>query len=393
MKKLALAILPVILFSCTNKSGNSSNKEIPISYRQYTYLLDTIADIYVYEELRNVSEVILNEEGEVKSAVQTNFSFKNMEGSKEESINIYSPIVHWSYLHQSEQDSITSLIKYYKKSLKDTLLKDGEYAFQYDKNSRLILFAQAYASSSPPFLIFDFQYDQQGRWTQITKHFREERSGHFSSEITIREFPENNKPLDKIYTTYMTVNGESLIDKGVKTIVDYYVLLKKAAIFVPDNDGGKFDVPNGYFEYSDDGTGAGEATSQIALFKTNEGKDLLAINGYYMDPGSSYPITSGHPPTFYSFDNKSFTELANIFPDVNINLFFDRDTGSVEGIPFYFTLPQKGTSIQCNFGIPINFLRENYNNYKELCDTYSGIKRTSFTLEFDRIIPGFYVKN
>jgi hypothetical protein len=392
MKKLVLSILTLVFFSCTNKPGNTSNKETPISYRQYTYLLDTIANTYVYEELKNLSEVILNEEGEVKSAVQTSFSFENQDGKKEESISIYSPIVHWSYLHQTEQDSISMLIKYYKKELTDTLIKDGEYTFQYDKNYRMILFTQAYPSN-PPFVIIAFQYDQQGRWTQITKQFREERSGHFSSEITIREFPENNKPLDKIYTTYMTVNGESLIDKGVKTIVDYYVLLKKAAIFVPDNDGGKFDVSNGYFEYSDDGTGAGVATSQIALFKTNEGKDLLAINGYYMDPGGSFPTTSGRPPRFYLYENKTFTEQTSVFPDVNLNLFFDRDTGTVEGVPFYFTLPQKGTSIQCNFGLPINFLRENYNNYKEVCDTYSGIKRTSFTLEFDRVIPGFYVKN
>ena len=391
MKNLVLTIFTLVFFSCTNKSGNSSNRETPISFRQVTYLIDTIADVYVFEELKNISEVYLNEEGQVTSAVQTKFSFQNQDGNEEESGNIHSPTVHFSYIFQTEHDSITSLIKFFNKAFRDTLIKDGENTFQYDKNSRLISFSQGYPMS-PPNLKIDFEYDQQGRWTKITKLFQEERSGHFSYEITRREYPDKEKPISEINPVYLKVDGENLSEKGARTIVDYYVLLRKAAIFVPDNDGGMFDVPNGYFEYSDDGTGAGEATSQIALFKTNEGKDLLAINGYYMDPGGSFTTTSGRPPRFYLYENKTFTEQTSVFPDVNLNLFFDRDTGSVEEVPFYYILPQQGTSIQCNFGLPIGFLRENYNEYKEVCDKYSDLKRTSITLEFDRVIPGFHVE-
>jgi hypothetical protein len=394
MKNPALALLPLILFSCTGKPKNSANNGIPKSFQQITYLLDTIADKYVINELKNISDVSLNEEGEIKSAVQTSFSFKNQEGSKEESIKFYSPILCWSF----SGDSIPILLKYYKQALTDTLLKDGEYTFQYDKNSRLISFSQAYQSDRPV-VIIDFLYDLHGQWTQITKHFREERSDHITYEITKREIQYNDKPVKSINPTYLTVNGENIFKKKKRSIVDYYVLLQKAAIFIPDNKRGMFDVPNGFFEYEDEGTGAGVWTGQLDLFRTKDGKDILAISGFYNEP-IAYPNTSGTQPNFYLFEPNAFTEISNIFPEVNIQMFFDSDyTGSVEGISTYFTLPRKGLSIQYNVNNLGNFCKlldsknDNYNRYKEICDRYSNIKRTSIDIAFDPVSGTFKIKN
>lgn len=61
MKKIALIILPVILFSCTN----DANKIKPKAYQQITYWLDTIADNHVFKELRNITVVKLNDDGEI----------------------------------------------------------------------------------------------------------------------------------------------------------------------------------------------------------------------------------------------------------------------------------------------------------------------------------------
>lgn len=414
MKTLALAILPLILFSCTNKSSNSANKVIPESFqditylrdtsanevipitpmipksfRQITYLLDTIANNYVFKTLMNISDVSLNEEGEIKSAIQTNFSFENQDGSKEESINIYSPILFWSFLG----DSIPILLKYYQQSLTDTLIKDGYYSFQYNKNSRLISFSKAYQGGAP-FVIIDFLYDLHGQWIQITKRFRDERSGHSYFEITKREIQYNDEPIKSINLTYLTVNGENIFNKTLG-IVEYYVLLGKAGIFSPEGNEGIFDEPNGFFENEDEGTGAGVYTFQICGWRTSDGRDILGLNGFFNDPGSSFPTISGDPPKFYLFENKSFTEfeLTNIFPDVKANLFFDSDTVSIEGIPTYFTLPREGESVQYNLGVPLDFLRENYKDYKEVCDMYSNVKRTSIDIAFDRILGTFHVNN
>jgi hypothetical protein len=412
MKKTVLSIILLILFSCNNKSKKSANEVIPESfqeitylrdssanevipitpmipksYKQITYLLDTIANNYVFKTLMNISDVSLNEEGEIKSAIQTNFSFKNQDGIKEESINIYSPILFWSFLG----DSIPILLEYFQQSLTDTLIKDGSYSFQYNKNSLLISFSEAYQGSAPT-VIIDFLYDLHGQWIQIAKRFRDERSGHSYFEITKREIQYNDEPIKSINLIYMTVNGNDIFNNS-RGIVEYYVLLQKAGIWGPENGGGFFDESNGFFECEDEGTGAGVYTSQILGWRTSDGRDILGINGFNMDPGSSFPTTYGDYPTFYLFENKSFTKLTNIFPEVKANLFFDSDTGSIEGIPTYFTLQREGAYIRYNLGVPIDFLREDYNKYKEICDKYSNIKRTSINMDFDHIIGSFHVSN
>jgi hypothetical protein len=387
MKTLALAIVPLVLLSCTNRSNNSASNGIPKGYQQVTYLIDTIADKYEFKEILNISDVIFNNAGEVKSAVQTNFSFKNQEGEKSKSTSIYSPIQNWSF----SGDSIPILQKYSILVHTDTLIKDDIYSFRYDKDSRLISFTQAYQPESP-IASFDFFYDLNGQWTQVTKRFRDERSGHSYYEITKREFRYTNKTIKSINPIYLTVNGVNIftVPRG---IVEYYVLLGKAGLFSSEGNNGVFDEPNSFFENEDEGTGAGVFTSQLCGWKTNDGKDIIGINGFFRDPGSSFPITNGNPPKFYLFENKSFTELTNIFPEVKPNLFFDSDTGSAEGIITYFTLPRIGETIQYNLGIPIDFLRKTYNDYKEMCDKYSNIKRTSINIAFENITGTFRVSN
>lgn len=390
MKKLAVVTLLLILFSYANGSNNSASKVSPKSFQQITYLLDTIADKYVYKELQSITDVSLNEKGEIISANQTRFSYNNQDGIAENTKDIYSPQLFW---YGSEFESIYN--KYTEQTLTDTLIKDGEYTFQYDKNSRLISFTQ-----HDIWYQIHFIYDQHGQWTQTKEHLIEERSGHITYKITEREIQYGAEPIKSVNPTYLTVNGENLFEKKKRSIVDYYVLLQKAAIFIPDNRGGMFDVPNGFFEYEDEGTGGGVSTGQLAIFRTKDGKDILAVNAFSVE-NIGYPCTSGIHPKFYLFGNNLFTEIPNIFPEVNIQMFYDSGyTGSVEGILTYFTLPREGLSIQYNiskglrdFCKELDSKNDHFNDYKEICDRYFNVKRTSIDIAFDIISGTFNIKN
>ena len=289
MKNIVLVILPLILFSCAN---NSEKGPSPKSFQQITYGLDTLADKYAYKTLWNITEVILNDDGEITTAVQTNFSIKNQNGLVDSSKNIYSTELYW-WFGAPEIDPIFK--KYYEQTFTDSVLTDGDYTFQYDINSRLISHIFNYYGELE--IRTDFIYDQYGQWTQITKQFHDFIGRTYSYEITERTIRYDSEPFKPVTQDYLTVNGVNLFTKEKKTIVDYYMLLKRNGIFQPQNDGGTFDVSNGYFEYEDEGTGAGIFTGQIVLFKTLEGKDILAINGYLAEY-EAYARLSGDPPNF-----------------------------------------------------------------------------------------------
>ncbi|MCK4921051.1 MAG: hypothetical protein KAS71_08395 [Bacteroidales bacterium] len=389
MKKIALMILPVILFSCTN----DAYKITPKAYQQITYLIDTLAENHVLKELRNITEVKLNDDGELESAVQTNFSYENQEGISENVEEVYSPDLFWLSSYQSDLSPIYK--KYAEQELTDTLIIDGKYTFQYNEKSQLISFTDdGYWNQ------IHFIYDQHGQWIQATVHILEERSGHITYKITKRKIQYNDDPIKSIKQPYLTINGVDILKKENRSIADYYVLLKKTEVFIPGNDGGTFDVANGFFEYEDEGTGGGNYTGQLALFKTNDGKDIIAINGFYGD-ALAYYQTGGSHPKFYLFENNLFSEIPNIFPEVNIQMFFDSDyNGSVEEISSYFSLPKKGLSIQYkidegleNFCEKLDNTNDNYDHNKEICDRYSNVKRTSIDITFDKLTGTFKIKN
>ena len=178
-----------------------------------------------------------------------------------------------------------------------------------------------------------------------------------------------------------------------RKFLSFYVLLGKAGIFNPECNVGVFNESNGFFENEDEGTGAGVFTSQICGWRTNDNRDIIGINGFYNDHGGSFSTIIGNLPKFYLFENNSFTELTNTFPDVKANLFFDCDTCSIEGIPTYYTFPKDSGNVRFNLGLPLDYLRKDYDTYKEICDKYSNIKRISIDIAFDPIIGSFHVSN
>ncbi|MDH5367302.1 MAG: hypothetical protein OEW67_09965 [Cyclobacteriaceae bacterium] len=407
---LLLCVLSLLFYSCTQKpasvgeTGNSehgtnpksiqqrifTNGVNPKSFRQITFTIDTLVANYVVKELKNVSDVTLNEEGEIASATQTNYSFENQEGIVENTKEIYSPESHWLFGDQSEYEPIFN--KYYHQPFSDTLIAENEYTFQYNNNNQLILIKGSWGFQ------MDFNYDQHGQWIEITKHFSDERSGHVTYEITKRKIHYDENPLNSLNPTYLSINGENIFEKKKKSIVDYYILANKAAIFSPDR--GEFDIPNGYFEYEDEGTGAGVYTGQLVMFKTNDEKDIIAINGFYGEAISYYTI-SGDRPKFYIFENNSFTEAVDLFPELNSKIFFEKGfTGEVEGINTFFTLPQKGLSIKYlvdpnleQFCDEMNTNHDLYDMYKGICENYSNLKRTSIDITFDKNSGTFIIQD
>ncbi|MFC2090599.1 hypothetical protein ACFLT1_07445 [Bacteroidota bacterium] len=390
MKKLALTFLPFILLSCANKSDNTETGLSPKGFIQTTYLLDTLAENQVFQELKNITEVKLTRNGEVESVVQTMFSFEHQDGIIADGNEIYSP----DSFFKSELSSIYE--KYDEQGLADTIIIDGRYTYEYDEKSQLISFREKGGWNEIHFI-----YDQHGQWTQSTLNILEERSGHISYEITKREFQYNDKSIISVTPPYLTVNDVDIFKKEKKSIVDYYILLRKAGIFNPGNYGGSFDASNGFFEFQDEGTGAGLYTGQLALFRTNDGNDIIAISGYSQEAWIEYYLSAnGDRPNFYLFKNNLFTELTEIFPEVNKQLFLDEnDTISLEQITTYFTLPQKGLAIRYNvddglgvFCDKLEIINDAPAYYVDICRWYSSLSKTYINIEFDKVSGTFNIK-
>ena len=383
MKKLLIAIIPLILFSCNNKPRNFADNGTPKSFQQVTYVIDTLVGSYEIKELKNITNVILNEKGEIKSAIQTNFSFEKKDGDKKESLNIYLPMTCWSF----SSDSLPILQKYFNQAHKDTLIEDGEYTFRYDTNSRLIE-VTGYSA------VMTILYDNKGFWTQVTKRFIDERYGSSTYEITKREIQFDNESIKPVDPTYLTINGENIFSKEKKDCADYVVLMIKAGIVSLSDY--HLSISDTYMEYEDEGTGAGTATIQLRLWTTNDGKDIIVTNAYSKEPGLNWITIEGNTPRFLTFVNNSFTEIPSIFPNnqLSTKLFYNTNyEGEVAKAPTYFVLPVDGDIITYNLGVPIEFLREYYHDFKDSSDINDVIQRTSVDITFDSEKGTFYVDN
>lgn len=379
----------MILLSCANHSEKVSH---PKSFQQITYILDTIADKYVYRELEMASDVSLDENGDIKAISQTRFSFEHPGGIADKGMELYSPESFWDAFYEVETDTLFK--KYSEDVFTDTLIIHGDYTFQYNNNSQLT-FMSTYEYQ------LHFDYDENGEWIQISQAFPDIRSDHVTYRITSRVIQYIDQTVEAINMTYLTSDGEDIFTRQNKTIADYYVLSRKAGIFNPDNGSGTFDLKNAYFEYQDEGTGGGVFTGQLRVFKDNNAKEILAINGYY-DEAGTYFTTSGTTPEFYLLDNKMFTEVSDIFPQVNTQMFYDRETiDSTEGITTFFTLPQEGLTIGYNVSTGLGTFCNNLNSgsvsnpedYQDICQRYSMLKRTTIGFEFDPVTGTFKITN
>jgi hypothetical protein len=240
-----------------------------------------------------------------------------------------------------------------------------------------------------------------GEATDIQIGIMDERSREFSWFFVTRNFQED-LPVPQ---TFLSINGENPLKKDRKNIVDYYVLATTSDIFQPEHSGGQFDVPNGYFEISDEGTGAGTYISQLVLFRKNDGTDYLAIASRSVEPVDYIWVSSPGPPSFYTFNGSSFDEVEGLLPELESGIFFPDSLETVSA-QTYYVLPQKGLSISYNLNYdPVmdycenrlddledNMSPEDFAAKKKQCEVFGNLEKTQIELAFNKELGRFDMK-
>ncbi len=147
-----------------------------------------------------------------------------------------------------------------------------------------------------------------------------------------------------------------------KTIIDYYRLLDQSRLsgskftFYRDKGGWRVkspitdtalkpvvDVPGGYIQVSDPGTGGGTYTQEAALFITRSGAAYLGVNETTFN--GAYFERAIH---FYRYDGRKLVPDDSVLPAVEARLFFKRGynvSPVVSKVRIEYSLPRKGTTV------------------------------------------------
>ncbi len=222
------------------------------------------------------------------------------------------------------------------------------------------------------------------------------------SEKIISERPDIQK--NKTESNIDTVKKQKQVEKKLN-IADYFNLLKNADLIdVPcklQKESNKWmckskkdeagfvnecettvDIKNGYVKIEDSGTGGGFLITETALFKTAEKKDIIAVNKYFAD---GILQMSSHKPKFYRFSDEHFSEIADIFPEINANVFFYKPYDlKNELIGAYFELPRYGTEIK--YCLDTNFAAKREPEFQK------NIKTFEISFSFDKNRGKFFFK-
>jgi hypothetical protein len=200
-----------------------------------------------------------------------------------------------------------------------------------------------------------------------------------------------------LYLTY--------IKRKDKTIVDYYkdlpayfffdkdfknlkyTLNQKKGIWVSQSlEGHEFfpivNVKKGYIKINDEGTGGGNVSFELFLFKKSNGQPIIVITKGGFD-GFYYDSTT----RFYTLENNIWIEAKNIFPKFGISQFLkDYDTLVFKNDSLFE--PNLSLLIQLN---PNNFtatLSPNFDKYNFLIDYHlNTLTQKPFTDEaYDKLV-------
>ncbi len=138
-----------------------------------------------------------------------------------------------------------------------------------------------------------------------------------------------------------------------------FVITKKGKGFVADAGTGPVKVTvddvNGFLEIVDNGTGGGSVKYQLAIFKDDKGKEVLAVNHYYFGD-----MTSTGALKFFRVstklvnvtDDKSVVSDWTVFTDKAIEDAGDFSDKIADVPPYtYYELPRKGKTIILHYGI------------------------------------------
>jgi len=109
------------------------------------------------------------------------------------------------------------------------------------------------------------------------------------------------------------------------------------------------DIENYYLKITDKGTGGGSVEQELALYRTNEGNDIIGVNVTRFDGLGSVCVLK-----FYRPGEKQWNDITDVvLPKADLSLFlneeFKIDVAKIgrllEGIAFLYQLPRVGTAI------------------------------------------------
>jgi hypothetical protein len=345
-----------------------------LPYSQIVHQVDTVAGQHVIKELK--SHQTFDPTESVNFCTVFSFDFMDGDGSGDPCTDYDLPEEYYALTNKYQ-------------NLRDTTFMHDYIKVSIDSEGNLV-----YMRLGLVIVIIDYSKDRNIKNAAIG--YQDERSEQYSWILIERDYKNNLR----FPNGYLFVNGENVINKDKLNIVDYYALMVKSGNFSPDHTGGNFDIKNGYFEISDDGTGAGLYTNQLVLFRKNNGEDVLALSNMSIEPVSYPVVTSGSPPTFFTFNREYFTKTLSIFPELDNKIFFSNEYAGETGIETYYTLPQKGLSIKYSVNMEaVNFCNQmdesnvNYDAFKDRCGIYAALESYEVELPFDKETGTFSIKN
>ncbi len=353
--------------------------------QQFFFNIDTLNKTSVVKHLRTCQIIKFNRSGNVISQKSLAYSLAKPEGKEEssEKIDLEPWLADQTIKFKSESDHNTTVV------LNEN---EGKSAYSYDDNGNLKTYKHSIGNDIS--VKIDLSWDKFGNWTKLTLSALDDigTRGNYYYQRTI-EYADKEPTINKI--PFLTINGLDLLSKEKRNIIDYYVLLKSVGNNGPWLEAGKFDLNNGYFEFSDAG-GEGTSYGQLALFRGVNGMDILAYNSYRTS-AVLYEQRSGEKPIFYTLQNLNLVNITNqVFPSLGKESFYPMGyKGNMDLIHTYYILPQYGLNIKytvdTNLGDFCKTYQGKQENMTEACESYSKLVKKEITISFDKSIAKFVI--
>ncbi len=152
------------------------------------------------------------------------------------------------------------------------------------------------------------------------------------------------------------------------------------------------DIKNGFIEIIDEGTGGGTETVQVALFRTQNKRAVIAVS-YSVADG----IGSESTISFWKYSKGYWIEITDkTLPDISLKNFTNKNYTVPKNLPknFYdisFSLPHYGTILKANLFVQQatmfcngSFSDVSQETQKMACDLIKNIKTKTLELHWDK---------
>lgn len=148
------------------------------------------------------------------------------------------------------------------------------------------------------------------------------------------------------------------------------------------------DIPNGFIEIADDGTGGGTFQIQVVLFRMENGQAVLGVNETANDGVTvhqNYAFYREQAGTFQNWTEHTMPPL-NAFDFLPADYAEEADIVE-EALDVYFELPRKGTKLTARVWTgKKSYMCKNHASEREQigCAVIQRVTRESFTLDWNR---------